>query len=847
MKRILQLLPFFIFPTLHSQVQAQCAAGSVTTSLNWDALDYYSTAGYTGYPLTATLSPNQNFAFGKGRLNITYSGCTSSGENATHTGSTSTYGGGDDVQYNGNGTITINFSSAVTNVKFSIHDIDKGHVMTFSATNNGVSTPVTLTKASASSTKIGISGSVVSSLSGNEGENDNLTTVNVDIAGPVTSVTMVSTNTNTSNGGSGDSEYWLSDISACTTSGSFPSNYYQITQPFTGMPGYVLVAVNKGVYMVNTTTGVSKLLFTDGATSGTINSLAYDPYNNVAYYCWSLTNNGSANASEKTLRKYDFKTNTASTLVNDVNSINLPSLSQGVESGAAAFYDGALYIGIEGGSDNGGGGPRTSTSGRESVIWRIDFNNSGTPTMVTQVYAVSGDTHDWSDFSINNGMLYDFNGDASTPDYYHINLQTGAATRFAHSVTTPRQSAVGWDGTIYWLSSAIAPYNLNGSIGTQVTLTANPTFGNFGNTGAPSFGDGGEAFRPAVDFGDAPASFDPDPLSPALHEVTSNLSLGATVDVEWTKPTPGSMADVDGGDEDGLDYASILVTGSNYQKDLKVYNNTGANATVCAWVDFNNDGIFQASEGISQTVVSSSSIQTISLFWNSPVSSIPNNSYTYLRIRITSAANGMTVNNPTGYLPNGEVEDYRVIVSNQPLSTRLNHFSVQRADEKVKISWVVADQDPGVEYTIQKSGDRKNWKPIYTLKAVQKQDIATYEFVDAQLFAGDNLYQLLIKQPGIKASQSEIKKISINKASLLSIHPNPANDFFRISYYAPAAAEIQIQLFDVGGKMISQKKKTIQPGHNETIVPVSQFKPGMYHAEIWIDDRRYSYQLLIKR
>jgi hypothetical protein len=829
---------------------SQCS----TASLNWDALDYLPTSGYSN-TTAQNLSPNQYFAFGKNRLNITYSGCTSVGENATHTGSTGSYGAGEDVQFTGNGTITLTFTTAVSNLKFSVYDIDKGQTIAITALNSGVSTPVTVAKANTSSTAITITGSIVTSNTGNESEGTNTTSVNVDVAGPVTSVTLTVTNSNTRNGGSADSDYWLSDIEACVT-GTFPSGYYQVSRPYTGMPAYVLVAANKGVYMVDPATGKAKLIFTDGATSGTINSLAYDPYNKIIYYCWSLTNNGSANASGRELRKYDFATGVTAIVNNDVRtfgaSTGIPTFDQGVESGAAAFYDGALYLGIEGGADNGAGGPRSTTTGRESIIWRIEFDGSGVPVSATQVFGTNGDTHDWSDFSINNGMLYDLNGESGGAHYQHVNLQTGTSTRVNYSGVAPKQSAVGWDGTVYWVSNQIGRYNLDGTVGTLVSITSNPAIPNWGTTGAPSFGDGAEAFRPKADFGDAPNSYDGyavDTLSPALHEISANLRLGASLDDEWNKPAITSAnATEDGSDEDGLAYVRIFVNGANYQTDLRVYNNTGANATVCAWLDFNNDGQFQAGEGISQTIATSTTTQNVSLLWPSPVSTLPNNSYSYLRIRITSAANGMTVSNPTGYFGDGEVEDYYVFVSNTPLEVKLADFMVKKInEEKVSLAWSVTDEEPDTRYELQKSKDGQVWSALYSRAALSKNEKASYECFDLSPYSGTNHYRLKITKPDGGIMYSTIKKVVMEKQMIVQIVPNPSAGSARLSVQSEQRASAHIRIVDMNGRAVYELTVVIEEGTNGFTLPLDQLLSGVYQAEVWVDTRRYTQQLIVKK
>lgn len=840
MRKLLPLLAAFVLSIPFAY--GQCPTGYRSAALNWDGLDYFSTAGYNMNPLSGTMSPNQSFAFGKNRLTIAYfNGVTSAGENNGHTNSTGSYGAGEEVQYSGNGTITLTFATPVMNLKYSLYDVDGGQSIAFSATNGAL--PATLALTGGSS--VTIAGATATGTGNIKSDNANAT-INVDVAGPVTSVTMVIANTGTGSGNP-DTDYWLSDISACITE-SYTPNYYSVSRPFTGMPAYVLAAINNSVYMVDPATGRAKFIFDDGANSGTINSLAYDPYNKVAYFCWSLTNNGSTTASSKTLHKYDFNTGNVTTIANDVNTFGLPTFNQGTESGAAAFYDGALYIGIEGGADNGNGGPRTTTTGIESIVWRMTFNSSGAPENITQVYSTSGDTHDWGDFGISNDTLYDFNGESGGAHYQHVSLYTGYNTKVEDVNALPRQTAVGWNGTVYNLGNTIGTYDLNGRTVSALNITSNPAIPNWSNTGAPSFGDAAEAFRPAVDFGDAPTTYDPDPMAPALHETISTLRLGATADVEWDKPNPGTGATVDGSDEDGLAYARIFVNGSNYQADLSVFNNTTTNATVCAWLDFDGNGTFDPGEGITSTVAPQSTAQTVSLLWTNPSSPLPNNTYTYLRIRLTSAANLMTVSNPTGYFGDGEVEDYYVFVSNTPLDVKMTDFSAKKlGDSKVSVTWTVTDEEIGTRYELQKSGNSQDWGVIHNRVASNNNEKATYENIDAAPFAGDNYYRLKITEADGSVHYSEIRRVQFEKPVLVQITPNPASANARLSIRTDQRSPAHIRIVDMNGRTVYEREIVVAEGENGYTLPVSQLPAGVYQTEIWINAKRHTQQLIVRK
>ena len=120
----------------------------------------------------------------------------------------------------------------------------------------------------------------------------------------------------------------------------------------------------------------------------------------------------------------------------------------------------------------------------------------------------------------------------------------------------------------------------------------------------------------------------------------------------------------DGTTDDAFAVVPIFTHGQNYYSvTAKVYNHSGANVTVAAQMNVNENGVFDPGEGTTATVTSSASIQNISLGWG-PIAYIPSwADSVFFRIRVTSASNAMTASNPTGYYSNGEVEDYLLIVS----------------------------------------------------------------------------------------------------------------------------------------------------------------------------------------
>src|ERR1700704_4996050 len=128
MKRQATKITFFVLllASMQSvQVSAQCLAGWNTATTKWDNLDYIVTTGnYAGF-VTPAMAATQGFALGRTGFTIVYpGGITNVGDDNLNTAEAGSFGNGNDVNYNGNGTVTITFDTVVQNLKFSLYDID---------------------------------------------------------------------------------------------------------------------------------------------------------------------------------------------------------------------------------------------------------------------------------------------------------------------------------------------------------------------------------------------------------------------------------------------------------------------------------------------------------------------------------------------------------------------------------------------------------------------------------------------------------------------------------------------------------------------------------------------------
>ncbi len=860
---------------------AQCGGGYTQAQANWDYLDVYYNSGVatgpygtsTGTYITDAQEQSQKFAIGSNYFTMAMSsaallnpGGGISVDNALHTGEIANYTG-EDVQFNpsANGqSITITFNNEVTNLSFTLYDIDLNQAFSVAATNT-LLIPQVVNVTTYAGTILTVGGifplpTTITANGTAVANNLNTGSATIAVAGPVKTITLTITAIGT------DQVCWLSDINACVT-GSFPNNYNQtgnnepLVGPVTSQPDYFIVTPdNQSVYMVDPATRQARWLFTD-ASNTYVNSFGYDPVNHILYY---VTDGSASNPqNNKTLKKYNFDTDAISTVIADISTLGIPTFNQGVESAAAAFYDGALYLGIEGGKYDVSGTSNDRT--RETIMWRIDFDAGLNPINAYQVFAsdaynpasINTSIHDFGDFIIKNGVIYDFNtarngSDYSQSKYHQYNLMSGATTIYNNPGTTSwnGQAGMGWSGQLYYFRGTNAG---NSGLGTYDGAGVNGAVNNITLVGGgPAWpggaGDASENFRPKTDFGDAPATYDPVANSPAAHERYDSIRIGATWDREWVKRGVTGNNDVD----DGLAYTPILNpgAGASYAAQVSVHNNSGANATLIAWLDYNGNGVFDVSEAITPiTVPTSATAQLFWLSWVSAPNTFVNGQSTYLRIRITSAAAGMTTSHPTGYFPIGEVEDYLVLIDDFPLATHMLDFKASLQDKKVNLNWTATEDINSLSYVVERSSDNTNWNSVATVEAHASNGTYQYLATDNNPLKGFSYYRLRIVESSGRLRFSSVKTIVNNDYVLhMIVSPNPAREKINLAVEVAHAGNATITIVSMGGSALLSKTQRLDAGLNTIPVqlPVG-INSGTYIVSISTGNETVRQKLIVNK
>jgi|GEM_PF-503812 len=174
------------------------------------------------------------------------------------------------------------------------------------------------------------------------------------------------------------------------------------------------------------------------------------------------------------------------------------------------------------------------------------------------------------------------------------------------------------------------------------------------------------------DFGDAPASYEAG--DPAAEAISTLIRIGATVDAELSAQN-GPLANGDDtngtpNDEDGVaSLATLNANATTYSVTVSVLNNTGAARNLQGWIDFNRNGVFDASERATVSVPASAAQQSVTLTWSGLSGLVAGTSYLRLRISDDNTVVLPTGTDATGH---GEIEDYLLPIVSADLSITKN-------------------------------------------------------------------------------------------------------------------------------------------------------------------------------
>ena len=160
----------------------------------------------------------------------------------------------------------------------------------------------------------------------------------------------------------------------------------------------------------------------------------------------------------------------------------------------------------------------------------------------------------------------------------------------------------------------------------------------------------------------------------------------------------------------------------------------------------------------------------------------------------------------------------------------LKNYTAKLQSDKVIVEWTTTNESNADRFLLERAGSNQEFRVIGETQAAGNSSTdRKYSLVDEQPQKGTNLYRLSLVNMDGKKEYFETKRLNNPKGFAGNINiPNPVKGSLDIYINIEKRERIQIQLFDLNGRLLREMKKEFNPGLSENKIDVSSLSHGTY-------------------
>ena len=177
--------------------------------------------------------------------------------------------------------------------------------------------------------------------------------------------------------------------------------------------------------------------------------------------------------------------------------------------------------------------------------------------------------------------------------------------------------------------------------------------------------------------------------------------------------------------------------------------------------------------------------------------------------------------------------------NNNPLPVKLLKFNARLVKTNVDLNWSTGEEINNKGFDVERSTNGKTFEKIGFVKGSGNSTLVNnYSLTDGNAFEKTNVSTLFyrLKQFDFNGaftySNTVIVKKDIGNNEPVFVYPNPFKDKLNIDFAALAKGEITVQIIDVSGKIIENKKLEVLPGNNSILFETNHLVNGVYMMNI---------------
>jgi hypothetical protein len=267
--------------------------------------------------------------------------------------------------------------------------------------------------------------------------------------------------------------------------------------------------------------------------------------------------------------------------------------------------------------------------------------------------------------------------------------------------------------------------------------------------------------------------------------------------------------------------------------------------SVNVWIDYNRDGTFAATElAFTGVVPQPVSGDTAGIAGVVTIPATATQGTTRMRVSLKAGATAPT---PCETIPNGEVEDYNIVIATPavPLIGRTGsirrevlELDAAKTPESVEVIWATNSSRKNALFVLERSVDGKVFTPIYEVGAFKPTDeLVDYHFEDKQALEGANYYRLRLIYLDNSETTTKPVFVQMDTYSDFALFPNPATEGVAIDVKKWLGKAVNIDISDNAGYVVFSQKLDAQHNRLHTL-DVSNLASGSYFVRLTAANQR---------
>jgi lysophospholipase L1-like esterase len=186
------------------------------------------------------------------------------------------------------------------------------------------------------------------------------------------------------------------------------------------------------------------------------------------------------------------------------------------------------------------------------------------------------------------------------------------------------------------------------------------------------------------------------------------------------------------------------------------------------------------------------------------------------------------------------------VVPGIPLPLKLNGFNAQPNSDGVLLNWSTSMEDPGTQFTVQRSSDGKDFEDLQTV-AGRGTAGGNYSWTDPLPPSGAIEYRLKINSfTGVLFSSVVSIHISGKPLGINRIYSLAGRGGFVAEINSPLNQPVQVTLIDLAGAIIRQRSYSLSVPVTSIALDMSNFAAGLYFLKVTtMDGKQVTRQFVV--